>query len=53
MERKYSVGELAALRRVVEHKWLFGTYDYHGGGMSRSYREEERAKAVEEMVRTH
>jgi hypothetical protein len=58
-ERTYTVRELDALRNVVNHKWLWGRYvpDFHsavnGLGISRSYREEERVKAVEELVRTH
>lgn len=54
-ERKYSVSELDALRRVVETKWLFGVYHQNNirNHMSRCYKEEEKAKAVEQMVRTH
>lgn len=53
-EKKYSVSELDALRIAVEHKWLWGTYNFSAKqGFSRSYREEEKAKAVEELVRTH
>lgn len=51
-ERKYSVSELDSLRRAVDCKWLYGTYAPRGGS-SRCYREEERARCVEEMVRTH
>jgi len=55
-ERKYSVSEINELRRAVEYKWLFGSYTPHfneGGSCSRSYHEEEKTKAVEEIVRTH
>ena len=55
MERKYSVSELDALRRLMENKYLYGAYNpqFSGNGsMSRSYREDEKAKVVEEMVRT-
>lgn len=52
-ERLYSVREIDALRLAIEHKWLFGTYGFYRGGSSRSYREEEKAKCVEELVRTH
>lgn len=54
MERKYSVQELNELRRLCEHKWLFGTYmPTNSCGFSRSYQEIDKIKAVEEMVRTH
>lgn len=55
-ERRYSVSELNNLRRAVENKWLFGNYgpdQSMQSRMSRSYREEEKIKAVEEIVRTH
>lgn len=53
-DRKYSVSELNALRGAVENKWLWGRYNLCGsGGFSRSYSEEEKTKAVEQMVRTH
>lgn len=53
-ERSYTVRELDALRRVVENKWLFGSYHLQQqGGFSRSYMPDEKTKAVEEMVRTH
>lgn len=51
-DRKYSVEEVNALRRVVESKYLFGSY--HGRcGFSRAYKDVEKDKTVEEMVRTH
>lgn len=54
--RSYTVSELDALRDVMENKYLYGSYGgpprVHGGFMSRSYREDEKVKAVEEMVRT-
>lgn len=53
-ERKYSVSEINALRRAVENKWLWGSYGNIGvSGTSRPYLEEEKTKAVEEIVRTH
>lgn len=53
-ERSYTVSELDALRNAVERKWLFGSYRLGiQCRMSRSYREEEKTKAVEEIVRTH
>lgn len=74
MDRAYTVREVDALRDVLEHKYLFGTYRSQpapvvtrewepiGGGIctaistgatSRPYREEDKARVVEEMVRTH
>ena len=53
MERSYTVHELEALRRVVENKYLWGSYGPFCSGSSRSYREDEKIKAVEEQVRTH
>lgn len=54
-ERAYTVRELDSLRKVVENKWLFGAYvpQPGRGGSFRSYYENEKVKAVEEMVRTH
>lgn len=53
-ERKYSVGELDDLRRVVENKWLFGCYNHcQQTRISRPYYADERTNAVEDMVRTH
>jgi hypothetical protein len=53
-ERKYSVGDLDALRRAVRDKWLWGSYHMtRESRASRSYREDEMTKAVEEIVRTH
>lgn len=55
MERAYTVSELNALRRIIENKWLFGTYDFNsvGNRWSRSYYENEKASCVEKLVRTH
>lgn len=54
MDRKYSVLELDHLRQVVRSKFLFGSYRLpNGGGSSRSYREDEMVRTVEEEVRTH
>lgn len=52
-ERKYSVNDLAALRRAVENKWAFGSYNLVGSRQGRSYQSGEKEKAVEELVRTH
>jgi hypothetical protein len=54
-ERAYTVSELDALRRAAENKWLFGSYGNSPGKIrfSRSHKQEEKAVAVEEMVRTH
>ena len=56
-ERAYTVKELQALRRAVEDKWLFGSYNPDcsrpGGRISRSYMETEKIQAVEQLVRTH
>lgn len=54
MTRSYSVHEINELRRVVENKYLYGTYGLKlGCGMSRTYKEDEKTACVEEMVRTH
>lgn len=55
-ERKYSVTEIDALRRAVDNKYLWGCYSppqTAGARLSRSYKEEEKAAAVEQRVRTH
>lgn len=59
-ERAYTVREVDELRRAIEHKWLFGTYSspvkWLGVGgivVSPSYKERDKAVAVEQMVRTH
>lgn len=52
-ERVYTVREIDDLRRVVERKYLFGSYGGRRVGISRAYHEAEKVKAVEEMVRTH
>jgi hypothetical protein len=51
-QRKYSVTELDDLRCVMEMKYLFGTYNSPANCSSRSYKESEKIKAVEEMTRT-
>lgn len=52
-ERAYTVNEIERLRRAVENKWLFGSYNLPKSGMgSRSYKEDEKSKCVEELVRT-
>lgn len=52
---KYTVAEIDSLRRVMDNKYLYGCYNpqfYDNGCISRSYREEEKVKVVEEWVRT-
>lgn len=67
--RKYTAREVDELRSVCETKWLYGTtyWEYPtdtasidsdgiffaNTRMSRAYREEEKVKAVEELVRTY
>ena len=52
-ERKYSVSEVDELRHLMDNKYLYGSYNMPpNGGASRSYLEGEKAKVVEEMVRT-
>jgi hypothetical protein len=54
MEKPYTVSELNALRKVVENKWVWGTYRVDPRTRySRTYKETEKIKAVEELVRTH
>lgn len=53
-ERQYSIREIDELRKAVEMRYLWGTTNYdHIRGFSRQYKEEEKVKAVEEMVRTY
>jgi hypothetical protein len=54
--RAYTVSELDALRQVVEHRWLFGTYGRlpgSGSRISRGFQEADKTRAIEEIVRTH
>lgn len=51
-QRKYSVDEIDRLRRIVEQEWLFGRGPVRTG-FSRSYRSDEKAVAVEAMLRTY
>jgi len=53
-EQSYTVAEIDALRRACENRYLWGSYRGagHDSGMSRQYREDEKAKCVEELVRT-
>ena len=55
--KAYTVQELDALRTVVEKKYLWGSYrgpwPLERNVFSREYREADKNKAVEEMVRTH
>jgi hypothetical protein len=54
-KRSYTVNEVDALRRAINNQYLYGSYNptqNSGISMSRSYREDEKASVVEEMVRT-
>lgn len=52
--KAYTVTEINHLRQACENRYLWGSYSPRmGGGMSRSYREDEKVKCVEEAVRTH
>lgn len=51
-ERKYSVAEIDSLRSACKQLYLYGTTS-PVAGFSRSYREADMVKAVEEMVRTY
>lgn len=52
--RSYTVKEIDELRRACEDRWLYGTSMPKGGAyFSRTYREDEKVKCVEEIVRTH
>ena len=51
-ERAYTVKEIDELREACETRWLFGT-TVPREGWGRHYRPEEKAVAVEEIVRTH
>ncbi len=58
MTKAYTVAEIDALRHVVEMRFLWGSSviclnSSRRNGFSRSYTEEEKTKAVEEMVRTY
>lgn len=55
MERKYLVSEIDELRRLMENKYLYGAYNpqfSRNYGMSRTFHESDKVKAVEEMTRT-
>lgn len=57
-ERAYTVQEIDRLRDCVRNRYLWGRFSGSSqnfspySGMSRSYREDEMAKAVEAEVRT-
>lgn len=52
-ERSYTVHEVDDLRRAVDNKYLYGSYTpTQNSGFSRSYRDDEKARVVEELVRT-
>lgn len=51
--RRYTVREIEALRQAESNQYLYGTYGQpQGNCMSRSYREDEMTRTVEERVRT-
>ena len=53
-QRKYSVQEIDALRRVLRDRYLFGTsYLTANSSFSRTFKDNELQTAVEELVRTH
>lgn len=53
MDRQYNIHEIDALRAAVRNKYLWGSYrPPNQGGSSRSYKEDEMARVVEEEVRT-
>lgn len=55
MTRSYTVREIDALRRAVSDHEIWGSYHGPGpgAGCSRSYREADLTKIVEERVRTY
>lgn len=54
MSRAYTVHEINALRQACENKWLFGTACIPPRPCtSRAFREEEKTRCVEELVRTY
>ncbi len=53
MERAYTVTEIDDLRRLCRNKWLFGSFTTVPTGWSRSYKESDMDKGVEELVRTY
>lgn len=53
MSRAYTVDEVDALRSICERRWLWGSSVLNKEvSWSRSYKEEEKARGVEELVRT-
>ena len=55
VDRAYTVREIDALRRVCEEKWLYGSIGTPSDGPreSRSYKPQDKAVGVEELVRTY
>lgn len=52
--RRYSVKEIDELRAACERRWLFGTTASGNGiRIGRTFRESEKDKCVEELVRTY
>ena len=55
--RKYTVLEIERMRHSVEHVWLYGYKRKDtppgGRGSSRPYKEDEKVKCVEEILRTY
>ena len=55
-ERAYTVPEIDKMRNAVEYMWLYGKKSSESvgvGGISRTYYEADKAKCVEEMLRTY
>lgn len=53
-ERAYTVNDIDALREACRERWLWGTTKHaEGSRVSRSYRQEDMDRAVEELVRTY
>jgi len=54
-DRPYTVREIDELRQACEMLWLFGpsAFTPRGSGSSRSYRDADKDKGVEELVRTY
>lgn len=54
IKRAYTVHEIDKLRQVCGDRWLFGTTCFDcSPGLSRAYKEVDKDRAVEEMVRTY
>ena len=53
IERRYTVKEIDDLREVCERRYLYGTTSLVVPQMSRAYYENDKIKAVEELLRTY